>query len=90
MMIYCQRFGVITMDEKVVIRDYNGWTNRATWNIALWINNDEDWYALSRDAVDFADFRRLMFPITDTPDGAKFADGNIAELDEVIQENAQR
>jgi len=72
---------------KVVIRDYNGWANRDTWNIALWINNNEDWYALSRDAVDFADFRRLMFPIADTPDGAKFADGCVAELDEVIQEN---
>ena len=70
-------------------KGYNGWTNRVTWNIALWINNDEDWYTLSRDAVDFADFRRLMRPLDDTPDGAKFADGCVAELDEVIQENSR-
>jgi hypothetical protein len=40
----------VTRDET-----YNGWTNKATWLVKLWIDNDqgeqESWHAVARVAV---------------------------------------
>ena len=33
--------------------DYNGWANRATWNIALWIQNDPWLYNTARACVEY-------------------------------------
>lgn len=56
---------------------YNGWTNWATWNVALWIDNEEPLYRekmrfLRRqwrelDAADVEQFCRDLFP-DGTPD----------------------
>lgn len=35
---------------------YNGYSNYETWNVCLWILNDEGLYDLSRRCADYADF----------------------------------
>jgi len=66
---------------------YNGWTNYETWNVALWIGNDEALYDLARVAGDYETFvDALQGCITEdtfeTPDGVKWNDPkvNITEI----------
>lgn len=31
---------------------YNGWKNRATWNVALWVQNDEHLYQTAMNYIE--------------------------------------
>jgi hypothetical protein len=64
---------------------YNGWENYETWNVALWINNDEGFYNLARQCDDYQEFlQSLCGGCVQTPDGVKFADPKV----NVIQLNS--
>jgi len=64
---------------------YNGWTNYETWNVALWIDNDENLYNLSRLAGSYEDFLNMIEDFS-TPDGVNYRDSkvNIIELNSEI------
>lgn len=74
---------------------YNGWKNYETWNVALWISNDEGLYRLAKECREYSEFREQIreccenSPIAfETPDGVPWNDSglNITELDNLISE----
>lgn len=77
---------------------YNGWANYETWNVALWIGNDEGLYDLARECArrnrrhpykEFAEDMRELGQ-TETPDKVAYNDSGLdeAELDAMLLELA--
>ena len=68
---------------------YNGWHDWTTWNVALWINNDQTFYSIAKECKNYADFlyeMQAMIGSFATPDGADWGEANIEEMNEVIME----
>jgi len=73
---------------------YNGWENYETWNVALWIENDEGLYNIAYDCRDYKSFVEFMREFDnsaigfETPDGVSWKDSalDIEALDEMFEE----
>jgi hypothetical protein len=64
-----------TFQHNALDVSYNGWENYETWNVALWINNDEGLYNLARECGSYQDFVEYISEfMTQTPDGVRFDD----------------
>ena len=69
--------------------EYNGWTDWTTWNVALWINNEQSIYNIAAVCDTYSDFlweMQAMCGFYSTPDGADYGEANYDEINEVIQE----
>lgn len=55
---------------------YNGWKNYETWNIALWIGNDESLYHIAKDCINYEEFTDKLksFGEIKTPDNVYYGD----------------
>ena len=76
-----------TFQHNLTDTEYNGWTNYETWNVALWINNDQGLYNLARECGDYETLVNRLYDeygVKETKDGVKFADPKV----NVIQINS--
>ena len=66
---------------------YNGWKNYETWNVALWIQNNQDLYDVARECDSYTSWLRNICDDS-TPDGVNYfgAALDVAALDEMILE----
>lgn len=68
---------------------YSGWKNYQTWNVALWLNNDEGYYAVAQDSEEIGDWIDYLHTngITHTPDGVAIdgPDLDYEALDDLVK-----
>jgi len=71
----------VTYQANVLDTSYNGWENYETWNVALWINNDEGLYHLAMEAGNYEDFVDALegcsFNDLKTRDGVNYRDPKV-------------
>ena len=68
-----------TQHGEPIIMSYNGWKNYETWNVALWIGNDEGMYNFAKECGTYKNFVDQMREVgyTETPDKVAYNDSGL-------------
>jgi hypothetical protein len=78
----------ITYQIDAFSKGYNGWTNYSTWNVALWLQNDESLYTAAMEAGNYENLLELLYDcgVKETRDGVSFWDPevNVVELNSEV------
>ena len=80
-----------TYQTNLMTEPYNGYSSYETWNVALWLGNDEGLYNMARQWAEHG-YKSLSHMLMEfspsTPDGVKWDDDNlnICELNEMMEE----
>jgi len=67
------------MTNTATTTTFNGWANWATWNVALWIQNDESLYSAAKGCGSYDELLEMLWEAgsKETPDGAVWTDSEI-------------
>ena len=71
------------MPATLATETYNGWANYETWNVALWIQNDQGLNTLAYESGSYEDFLSVLeeLNIVATPDGVRYADPEVNAIE---------
>lgn len=79
-----------TFQTNITDKGYNGYSNYETWNVSLWIQNDEGLYHACRNMRDYWEVIEMLYDCgsKQTPDGVKWNDSKInhIEINEMLED----
>jgi hypothetical protein len=77
-----------TTQNNALDTSYNGWATFETWEVALWLQNDEGLYNLAMECGSYEDTVEALneMGLCETPDGTRYDDPavNVVQLDSEV------